>query len=178
MKPFCLTRWLLVLYVSLFRCHGNSLLYCADCGGKMYVHRINNGKRVSQYTCSNYTKVPCGTLCPTQHRINESAVLTLVSDTLRAIAEYSRNDRTELWALACWVRWSFSLFRKMEFQSTFNHPLCGCASIVIIKNYLSIYNKVVQAILQKGKVIYGEERKFTRTYEMDVQISYRLHTKV
>lgn len=71
------------------------LLYCADCGGKMYVHRTNNGKRVSQYTCSNYTKVPCGTLCPTQHRINESAVLTLVSDTLRAIAEYSRNDRKE-----------------------------------------------------------------------------------
>ena len=71
------------------------LLYCADCGGKMYVHRTNNGKRISQYTCSNYTKVPCGTLCPTQHRINESAVLTLVSDTLRAIAEYSRNDRTE-----------------------------------------------------------------------------------
>ena len=71
------------------------LLYCADCGGKMYVHRTNNGKRISQYTCSNYTKVPCGTLCPTQHRINESAVLTLVSDTLRAIAEYSKNDRTE-----------------------------------------------------------------------------------
>ena len=64
-------------------------------GGKMYVHRTNNGRRISQYTCSNYTKVPCGTLCPTQHRINESAVLTLVSDTLRAIAEYSRNDRTE-----------------------------------------------------------------------------------
>ncbi len=71
------------------------LLYCADCGGKMYVHRTNNGKRISQYTCSNYTKVPCGTLCHTQHRINESAVLTLVSDTLRAIAEYSKNDRTE-----------------------------------------------------------------------------------
>ena len=71
------------------------LLYCADCGGKMYVHRTNNGRRISQYTCSNYTKIPCGTLCPTQHRINESAVLKLVSDTLRAIAEYSRNDRTE-----------------------------------------------------------------------------------
>ena len=71
------------------------LLYCADCGGKMYVHRTNNGRRISQYTCSNYTKVPCGTLCLTQHRINESAVLTLVSDTLRAIAEYSKNDRTE-----------------------------------------------------------------------------------
>lgn len=71
------------------------LLYCADCGGKMYVHRTNNGKRISQYTCSNYSKVPCGTLCATQHRINESAILTLVSDMLRAIAEYSRNDREE-----------------------------------------------------------------------------------
>ena len=25
------------------------LLYCADCGGKMYVHRTNNGKRISQW---------------------------------------------------------------------------------------------------------------------------------
>ena len=23
------------------------LLYCADCGGKMYVHRTNNGRRIS-----------------------------------------------------------------------------------------------------------------------------------
>ena len=71
------------------------LLYCADCGGKMYVHRTSNGKRVSQYTCSRYGKVPVGVLCPTQHRINESAVLTLVSDMLRAIADYSKNDRAE-----------------------------------------------------------------------------------
>ena len=46
------------------------------------------------------------------------------------------------------------------------------------KNHLSVYNKVVQAILQKGKVIYGEERKCTRTYKMDMQVSYRLHSKV
>ena len=31
------------------------LLYCADCGGKMYVHRTNNGRRISQY--SNHTDV-------------------------------------------------------------------------------------------------------------------------
>lgn len=71
------------------------LMYCADCGGKMYVHRTNNGKRIAQYTCSQYTKVPCGTLCPTQHRINADVVITLVSDMLRAIAEYSHNDRAE-----------------------------------------------------------------------------------
>ena len=71
------------------------LLYCADCGGKMYVHRTNNGKRISQYTCSQYTKVPCGTLCKTQHRINEDVVLSLVSDMLKAIAEYAKHDRAE-----------------------------------------------------------------------------------
>ena len=72
------------------------LLYCADCGAKMYVHRINNGKRVAQYTCSNYGKVPCGTLCPSQHRINESAVLELVADMLRAIAQQAQLDKNEL----------------------------------------------------------------------------------
>nr|WP_142412609.1 DUF4368 domain-containing protein [Clostridium sp. Marseille-P7770] len=71
------------------------LLYCADCGGKMYVHRTNNGKRISQYTCSQYTKVPCGTLCKTQHRINEDVVLSLVSEMLKAIAEYAKHDRVE-----------------------------------------------------------------------------------
>ena len=48
-------------------------------GVSIYEHDPN-GKVASAYT---------------QHRINESAVLTLVSDTLRAIAEYSKNDRTE-----------------------------------------------------------------------------------
>ena len=71
------------------------LLYCADCGGKMYVHRTYNGKRIPQYTCGQYGKYPIGSLCPTQHRIKAEAVLTLIADMLRAIAEYSRNDRAE-----------------------------------------------------------------------------------
>ena len=71
------------------------LLYCADCGGKMYVHRTNNGKRISQYTCSQYSKVPVGKLCTTQHRINEDVVLSLISDMLKAIAEYAKHDRSE-----------------------------------------------------------------------------------
>ena len=71
------------------------LMHCADCGGKMYVHRTYNGKRVPQYTCGQYGKYPIGSLCPTQHRIKAEAVLTLIADMLRAIAEYSRNDRAE-----------------------------------------------------------------------------------
>lgn len=71
------------------------LLYCADCGGKMYVHRVNNGKRIPQFTCSQYTKVPCGTLCKTQHRINADVVIELIKTMLQKIAEYAKidNDR-------------------------------------------------------------------------------------
>lgn len=70
------------------------LIYCADCGGKMYVHRTYNGKRTPQYTCSQYSKTPVGTLCPTQHRIAEKVVLSLVSDMLQAISDYAKADRT------------------------------------------------------------------------------------
>ena len=69
------------------------LLYCADCGGKMYVHRTNNGKRIFQYTCGQYSKTPVGVLCPTQHRINESVVLDLISGMLQAIADFAKSDR-------------------------------------------------------------------------------------
>ena len=41
------------------------------------------------------SKYPIGSLCPTQHRIKAEAVLTLIADMLRAIAEYSKNDRAE-----------------------------------------------------------------------------------
>lgn len=71
------------------------LMYCADCGGKMYVHRTNNGKRIAQYTCSQYSKVPVGVLCLTQHRIHAEVVLTLIADMLKAIAEHSKNGRAE-----------------------------------------------------------------------------------
>ena len=71
------------------------LLYCADCGGKMYVQRVNNGKRIPYYTCSQYGKIPVGSLCSSGHRIRESVVLDLISDMLRAIADYARENRAD-----------------------------------------------------------------------------------
>lgn len=69
------------------------LMYCADCGGKMYVHRVNNGKRIPQYTCANYSKVPSGTLCETPHRVNADHVMKLAADTIRAVIEHANIDK-------------------------------------------------------------------------------------
>lgn len=41
------------------------LMYCADCGSKMYVHRTSNYKNIPYYNCSAYTKVPC------EHFVNQ-----------------------------------------------------------------------------------------------------------
>ena len=71
------------------------LVYCADCGSKMYVHRTHNGKRVASYTCSGYGKQPVGTVCPSAHRVQEEAILTLISELLRAIAQVANHNREE-----------------------------------------------------------------------------------
>lgn len=71
------------------------LMYCADCGAKMYVHRVNNGKRDPQYVCSNYSKVPAGTRCKSGHRIKAEIVMDLVRDMLQAIVKYAESDRNK-----------------------------------------------------------------------------------
>lgn len=68
------------------------LMYCADCGSKMYVHRTNNYKNIPYYNCSNYKKVPCGTLCPSAHRIKAEVVLNLIQETLKDIKNYLDED--------------------------------------------------------------------------------------
>ena len=68
------------------------LMYCADCGSKMYVHRTSNYKNIPYYTCSAYTKTPCGTLCPSAHRIKAEAVLNLIRETLKDIKKNLDED--------------------------------------------------------------------------------------
>ena len=68
------------------------LMHCADCGSKMYVHRTSNYKNIPYYTCSAYTKTPCGTLCPSAHRIKAEAVLNLIRETLKDIKKYLNED--------------------------------------------------------------------------------------
>ncbi len=68
-------------------------MYCADCRGKMYVHRVNNGKRTPMYTCSNYSKTPVGTLCKSAHRIKADHVMEIVSKTIKEVIQYASLDK-------------------------------------------------------------------------------------
>ncbi|GHV57748.1 hypothetical protein FACS1894216_22310 [Synergistales bacterium] len=69
------------------------LVRCADCGGKLYVHRIYNGKDNPQYVCGNYTKTNPDKKCSGAHRISADMLMKLVAETLRDVTRYAKSDR-------------------------------------------------------------------------------------
>jgi DNA invertase Pin-like site-specific DNA recombinase len=70
------------------------LLYCADCGAKLYNERglTRQGTPKDNYHCASYTK---HTADCTMHRIRADAVKELVLDTLRAVSAYARENEAE-----------------------------------------------------------------------------------
>lgn len=71
----------------------DNLLYCADCGGKMYVARNPNGKNIPIYRCSEYTIEPIGERCKSPHTVREETVLNLLKDVLSDLKSQMINDR-------------------------------------------------------------------------------------
>lgn len=67
-------------------------LFCYDCGGVMYCHRRNNGKKKAQFVCSNYGKQPVGTKCSSGHRTDADAVIEILRDTLRYLKTRIEDD--------------------------------------------------------------------------------------
>ncbi|WP_347152040.1 recombinase family protein [Peptostreptococcus anaerobius] len=89
------------------------LMYCADCGSKMYVHRTSNYKNIPYYTCSAYTKTPCGMLCRSAHRIKAEVVLNLIQDTLKDIKKYLDEDNE---AFICSIQNEMEEKEKIEIE--------------------------------------------------------------
>jgi hypothetical protein len=76
----------------------SGLLYCAECGGKLYIHRVYNGKDKPTAVCGNYARGSdqierSGLVCNSGHRIEAANVIELVRDTLKGIAHYAKTDK-------------------------------------------------------------------------------------
>ncbi len=63
----------------------NELLYCADCGCKLWYHTNTINKSIHFFSCSNYAKDYRGT-CATRHYIREDAVEQVVMMELQRMA--------------------------------------------------------------------------------------------
>ena len=81
----------------------------------MHIRRFANGKRQPVYGCANYKKQPVGTLCSSEHRIHEKAILDLISSTLKAIMEADRSNHEQLVETIAEVR-------KVNLDNNYNGP--------------------------------------------------------
>jgi len=67
------------------------LLYCADCGSKLWFH-VNAGNRdITFFSCSNYKTDTRGT-CETRHYVRADAIEQVVMYELRRLAAYLKSD--------------------------------------------------------------------------------------
>lgn len=71
------------------------ILYCADCGRKMYLKRGSTGRQDqphNEYVCSSYRHYSRSCTC---HYIRVSTVETLVLETIRQVGGYARDNQEE-----------------------------------------------------------------------------------
>ena len=77
------------------------LLFCADCGGKMYIYRANWGEDKFFGRCENYRrgfdKIQHsrykGRNCNSGHHVCANNLLELVRHTIKAVADYAKVDK-------------------------------------------------------------------------------------
>ncbi len=71
----------------------SGMLYCADCGKKMYLCRCTTMKQAEYFNCSTYRKKKKN-LC-TSHQITVKAVETLLLDDLRRTLQFAQSQKEE-----------------------------------------------------------------------------------
>jgi hypothetical protein len=78
------------------------LLYCSECGGKMYVFVPEKNGKQPYAQCGNYRKAYTrikhhyNNGCATSRRIIVANILELVRDTIKGIADYAKIDKAAL----------------------------------------------------------------------------------
>lgn len=69
----------------------SGLLYCPDCGSRLWYHTNTINKEIHYFSCSNYVKDFRGT-CETRHYIREDALEHIVLNEIRNLAALLKKD--------------------------------------------------------------------------------------
>lgn len=79
----------------------SGILFCADCGYKMYVMRgAGTLERKHAYTCGNYRNRARQNTCCTTHYIRKSVLMDLVLSDLQRVLAYVKNNERDFVAVA------------------------------------------------------------------------------
>ena len=136
----------------------SGILYCADCGSKMYIRRQHSKPDKDYFTCSIYRKKK-KTYC-TAHFIQSKVVEKLVLEDIRRVTAYARNNTQEF--LQAVNKRSEREMQKIqaENQANLDKALRRVSEIdIIIKK---LYEDNVT-----GKISDERFEKLTETYETE-----------
>ncbi len=72
----------------------SDLLYCADCGSKLWYHTNTVNKDIHYFSCSNYSKDTRGN-CKTRHYVRADAIEQVVTLELKRLAKFLESNEEE-----------------------------------------------------------------------------------
>ena len=136
----------------------SGMLYCADCGKKMYLCRCTTMKQAEYFNCSTYRKKKKN-LC-TSHQITVKAVETLLLDDLRRTLQFAQSQKEEFLRI---LEENSEVKTKQEIKENLR-------KLSAAEERIKALDKIIQSLYEdKVAGILSEERylKLSDTYETE-----------
>ena len=114
----------------------SDLLYCADCGKKLWYRTNTINRDIHFFACSNYEKDYRGT-CKTRHYIRADAVEQIVKLELRQIGEFMRTDEEGFAELLAQKTQKDLLAEKKYLEAELQKAICR--NETVLKLYEKVY---------------------------------------
>ena len=136
----------------------SGMLYCADCGKKMYLCRCTTMKQAEYFNCSSYRKAPKRTC--TSHQITVKAVEALLLEDLRRTVRFAKSQKQTFLQL---LQNNADEKEKQELKA-------NTRDLTAAEERIKALDKIIQSLYEDkvaGKL--SEERylKLSETYESE-----------
>lgn len=136
----------------------SGMVYCADCGKKMYLCRCTTMKQAEYFNCSTYRKKKKN-LC-TSHQITVKAVETLLLDDLKRTLRFAQSQKEEFLRM---LEENSEVKTKQEIKENLRE-------LSAAEERIKALDKIIQSLYEdKVAGILSEERylKLSDTYETE-----------
>lgn len=109
----------------------SDLLYCADCGSKLWYHTNTINKEIHYFSCSNYKKDTRGD-CKSRHYIRADAIEQVVMMELRRLARYLESNEEKFAELLIKKTNADMLAEQKRLEATLSQSLYRNESITTL----------------------------------------------
>ena len=136
----------------------SGMVYCADCGKRMYLCRCTTMKQAEYFNCSTYRKKKKN-LC-TSHQITVKAVETLLLDDLKRTLRFAQSQKEEFLRM---LEENSEVKTKQEIKENLRE-------LSAAEERIKALDKIIQSLYEdKVAGILSEERylKLSDTYETE-----------